>query len=446
VGAYSTNSNKGAVYFYSLISGVWTLNTASGTSGKIADPGATNSDYFGYSVALSGTNAVVGAYGPNTEAGAVYFYSLISGVWTLNTASGTSGKIADPAATHHDRFGYVVAIDGTNAVVGAYRTNNQGAVYFYSLISGVWTLNTASGTNGEITDPGATSNDEFGDTVALSGTNAVVGAYGTNNNQGAVYFYSLISGVWTLSTASGTNGEITDPGATNNDDFAIAVAIDGTNAVAGANGVNTSAGAAYFYNAPTVSSAPVTSAPVVRTDTVSFNPEGGTVVAPISGNDGSIVSLPTPTFAGHTFLGWFTSSIGGSQAYLDLALTSLSTTLYAQWSTNTVTPPNSSTTSPSYQVIGVIRSFGLGSSVLTPDLKAQIQHVATLVKSRHLHDVLLNGNATSPVSASNMSLARARAIAVEDDLKQLGVTANFNIGFTVSGTTNYYLEVSVSAK
>jgi uncharacterized repeat protein (TIGR02543 family) len=331
--------------------------------------------------------------------------------------------------------------------VGADGNNTYaGVVYFYSLISGVWTLNTASGTNGEITDPGATSNDEFGDTVALSGTNAVVGAYGTNNNQGAVYFYSLISGVWALSTDSGTNGEITDPGATNNDDFAIAVAIDGTNAVAGANGVNTSAGAAYFYNATTVSSAPVTSAPVVRTDTVSFDPEGGTVVAPISGNDGSIVSLPTPTFAGHTFLGWFTSSIGGSQAYLDLALTSLSTTLYAQWSTNTVTPPNSSTTSASYQVIGVIRSFGLGSSVLTPDLKAQIQHVATLVKSRHLHDVLLNGNATSPVSASNMSLARARAIAVEDDLKQLGVTANFNIGFTVSGTTNYYLEVSVSAK
>jgi len=75
-------------------------------------------DEFGYSVAISGTNAVVGAPGTNVNRGAAYFYSLVGGTWTLNTASGTSGEINDPAADTNDNFGYSVAISGTNASSG----------------------------------------------------------------------------------------------------------------------------------------------------------------------------------------------------------------------------------------------------------------------------------------------------------------------------------------
>ena len=92
----------------------WSLAGSAAT-----DPAATNNDEFGYSVAISGTNAVVGALGTNSNEGAVYFYSLVGGAWTLNTASGTNGEITDPAATNSDEFGYSVAISGTNAVVGA---------------------------------------------------------------------------------------------------------------------------------------------------------------------------------------------------------------------------------------------------------------------------------------------------------------------------------------
>jgi len=126
-------------------------------------------DEFGYSVAISGTNAVVGAPGTNSFKGAVYFYSLVGGAWTLNTVSGTGGEITDPAATNYDDFGRTVAISGTNAVVGAYGTStSQGAVYFYSLVGGAWTLNTVSGTGGKINDPAATTNDQFGVSVAIS--------------------------------------------------------------------------------------------------------------------------------------------------------------------------------------------------------------------------------------------------------------------------------------
>jgi uncharacterized repeat protein (TIGR02543 family) len=65
---------------------------------------------------------------------------------------------------------------------------------------------------------------------------------------------------------------------------------------------------------------------------VSFDPEGGSVT-PTSGSfsvGGSPLALPTPTYVGYTFNGWFTSATGGSMLaspYLPFS----SVTLYAQW-------------------------------------------------------------------------------------------------------------------
>jgi hypothetical protein len=519
VGARGTSTSQGVAYFYSFVAGAWTLNTASGTSGEVTDPAATSGDNFGYSVAISGTNAVVGAYGTSSYQGATYFYSLVGGAWTLNTASGTSGEVTDPAEVTNDEFGYSVAISGTNAVVGAPGTNvNRGAAYFYSLVGGTWTLNTASGTSGEINDPAADTNDNFGYSVAISGTNAVVGSNGTSNG-GTGYFYSLVASAWTLNTASGTGGEVTDPAAVSYDEFGSSVAISGTNAVVAAPDTNSYQGATYFYSLaatysvtyangggtgtlPTQASEPdggtfsvasgsglskngdnfagwsdgantyqpnatytMGSSAVTLTalwaalpprpsgsggssptDSVSFDSEGGSAVATITGADGSSVNLPTPTFAAHAFLGWSTSSSGGTLVTSPLTLTAPSMTLYAQWSSNTVVSSNPPKPAPSYRVIGVIRSFAIGSSVLTTALKVQIQHLAALIESKHFDDVMLRGNATLPVSAANRKLAETRAVVVETYLKQLGVHANFKIQFTVSGLVDFYLSVSALAK
>jgi uncharacterized repeat protein (TIGR02543 family) len=182
------------------------------------------------------------------------------------------------------------------------------------------------------------------------------------------------------------------------------------------------------------------------TDMVSLNAEGGSVEATITGANGSSVSLPIPAFADHTFLGWFTSSDGGTLVPSPLMLTVLSTTLYAQWSTNPVAPISPPKPPQTHQVIGVIRPFTLGSSVLTPALKNQTQRLAALIEARHVGEVDIRGNATLPDSASNMDLASARASVVETYLKQLGVRAVFKIEVTVSGSTALYRAVRVSAK
>ena len=69
-------------------------------------------------------------------------------------------------------------------------------------------------------------------------------------------------------------------------------------------------------------------------DTVTFNSQGGSPTpAPISGPNGTTITLPTPTFPGHTFNGWFLTSSGGSAQPSTYTLSS-SLTLFAQWTAN----------------------------------------------------------------------------------------------------------------
>jgi hypothetical protein len=70
------------------------------------------------------------------------------------------------------------------------------------------------------------------------------------------------------------------------------------------------------------------------TDTITFNSEGGSAVSSQSGPNGSAITLPAaPTYAGHTFNGWFAAPSGGSALTSPYTLTG-SATLYAQYNVN----------------------------------------------------------------------------------------------------------------
>lgn len=70
--------------------------------------------------------------------------------------------------------------------------------------------------------------------------------------------------------------------------------------------------------------------------TVTFNANGGTVTPSSATTEvgGPLTSLPVPTYAGHTFVGWFTA--GGTQVTTDTTF-EVDTTIYAHWTTTT--PP-----------------------------------------------------------------------------------------------------------
>ena len=52
---------------------------------------------------------------------------------------------------------------------------------------------------------------------------------------------------------------------------------------------------------------------LITDDTVIFASDGGSAVSSISGPDGSSIPLPTDTYPGYTFNGWFTAASGGTE-------------------------------------------------------------------------------------------------------------------------------------
>jgi hypothetical protein len=213
VGSYGVNLARGAAYLY---------NTSGTLLHTFTDPNGTAYDYFGFSVALAGTDLLVGGFGVNGSAGAAYLY---------NTSGTLLQTFTDPNGTANDFFGSSVALAGSDVLVGARGVNGfRGAAYLY---------NTSGTLLQTFTDPNGTANDYFGSSVALAGTDVLVGAFGVNGFRGAAYLYNT-SGTL-LQTFS-------DPNATTNDYFGAAVALSGTDVLVGAFVVNGLSGAAYLYD------------------------------------------------------------------------------------------------------------------------------------------------------------------------------------------------------
>jgi hypothetical protein len=219
-------------------------------------------DNFGFSVAVSGDTAVVGAFLEDSNAtgvngdqsnntspasGAVYVFVRNTGVWTQQAYLKASNTGAG------DQFGFSVAISGDTLVVGAYledsnatgvdgdgnndTTFNSGAAYVFVRSGAVWSQQAylkASNTE---------TNDGFGSAVSIAGDTVVVGspfedsnATGVNGNpndnstpdSGAVYVFVRSGTVWSQQAYV----KASNPGGT--DRFGSAVAISGDTVVVGA--------------------------------------------------------------------------------------------------------------------------------------------------------------------------------------------------------------------
>ena len=200
-------------------------------------------------------------------------------------------------------------------------------------------------------------------------------------------------------------------------------------------GANCDAGS-FEYEAPYIpptSPGPTTTTTTTTTTTsvtLSFASDGGSAVASVSGISGSTVTLPAaPTFAGHTFEGWFTQASGGTLAGDGGATYTLTgpLTLYAQWIA----------ASPSVLLrLGSVHTFATDSSTLSRTLRNQVAAFDRVISARHYVEVNLEGESSLPASAAHRQLALARAHAVEAYLKAHGLAeVHFTLSETVTGTT-----------
>jgi hypothetical protein len=226
VGAPYNNSNQGAAFVYTEGSSGWSKRPTA----ELSDPTSTNSDYFGISVATTGSTVIVGAQGAS-NAGAAYLYVKGTSAWPTSPTT----SLADPDATAGDGFGHAVALSGTTAAVSAYESHSgSGTVYIYAEVSSWPTTPT--------TTVPSVSGGGFGEALALTGSTMVIGAL-TNSDEGTGYIYVKGASAWP--TAPTTT--LSDPTGSSFDFFASTVAVSGKTVVVGASGVSNDTGAVYVY-------------------------------------------------------------------------------------------------------------------------------------------------------------------------------------------------------
>lgn len=185
VGADYADARAGAVYVFARSGSVWTQQA------RLSAADAVASDLFGRSVALDGGTAVVGA---PMKAGAAAG-SFARGAAYVFTASGSSwsqqAKLLAADAADGDVFGQSVAIDGDRALVGApAAASRAGAAYVFSRSASTWTQ------DAELAAAGGTSGDMLGWSVALSGTQAIVGAPYASSTCGVGHVFQDSAGAW----------------------------------------------------------------------------------------------------------------------------------------------------------------------------------------------------------------------------------------------------------
>lgn len=242
VGVRSDDDNgpvSGSAFVFRRRAGEWRRETK-----LVADDGETG-DEFGYSVAVDGETVVIGAPDDADELtdvsgpGSAYVFRRRGDEWHQVT------RLRADDGAPNDQFGDSVAVDGRTAVVGAVRDTadgvESGSTYVYRHRGGRWRLLTKL-----LPDDGKRS-DFFGDSVAVAGETVVVGASGDDgggSRSGAAYVFRRRGDEWHPAEKLRTDDGRAD------DRLGRSVAVDCNTVVVGAIGDDdngTSSGSAYVW-------------------------------------------------------------------------------------------------------------------------------------------------------------------------------------------------------
>jgi hypothetical protein len=247
VGAYGDDplgGLSGSAYLFDMSDPANPAQTA-----KITASDGDDVDTFGRAVDIDATTAIVGSRWDDDDgnrSGSAYLFDVSDPANPIETA-----KITALDAQADDFFGFSVAVSGDLAVVGAIFEDQAGlaagAAYVFDISDPHNPTQTA-----KITAPDASDNDDLGWSVAIEGTIALISARvapGVVNNAGAAYLYDLTD---PASPAFLAKLQAADGDA--NDIFGSAVAISGDRALIGSSADDVpedAAGSAYLFDIST---------------------------------------------------------------------------------------------------------------------------------------------------------------------------------------------------
>jgi hypothetical protein len=163
---------------------------------------------------------------------------------TIDPTFSQQAKLTASDGAALDQFGQSVAISGETAIVGAAgddvgANSFQGSAYVFVRVGATWSEQQ------KLTASDGAGGDLFGISVAMSGETAIVGAHLANNVQGSAYVFVRAGTVWSeQQKLTASDGAAVDT-------FGISVAISGETIIVGAFlddvGANTDQGSAYVF-------------------------------------------------------------------------------------------------------------------------------------------------------------------------------------------------------
>ena len=246
IGAYGKDtleSDAGSAYLFRIESNGTSVTQLAQFNASDAD----SDDFFGFSVAIDGDNIIVGAQGQDSAgsgSGRAYLFKKMpnDSVMQINT-------IQHLNPNDYDGFGYTVSISGAYIAVSANEWKRDaeyaGSVYIFK--------SSLEGTNIEqITKlrlENARSYDHFGDALSISGEFILIGAYGEDSfgdRAGSAYLYKKTSDDSSVRLL----GQITASDIQAGDNFGYALAMKDRAFVIGARNEDTIAGnsgSAYIF-------------------------------------------------------------------------------------------------------------------------------------------------------------------------------------------------------
>jgi RHS repeat-associated protein/uncharacterized repeat protein (TIGR01451 family) len=190
VGA-SVDDDRGSAY-------VFTRDGGQGGSwnqqAKLTAADAADFDWFGWSVAIAGDAAIVGANGDDdkgSDSGSAYVFVRQASTWSQEA------KLTASDGEEDDGFGISVAIEGSTVVVGASGDDGTSGSAYLFVHDGIdWSQQV------KLTAADREEDEWFGDSVAIyQGTarelRVVVGAYGDDGNgldAGSAHVFDLVQG------------------------------------------------------------------------------------------------------------------------------------------------------------------------------------------------------------------------------------------------------------
>ena len=268
-------SDSGSAYVFTEPDTGWADSNA---AAKLTAYDGATLDRFGYSVAIDGDTVVIGArQGDSTDddnnvvsdSGSAYVFTEPDTGWADSNAA---AKLTADDGKARGYFGHSVAVDDKTVVVGARGDDNsKGAAYVFTEPGTGWANSNVAA---KLTASDGKADDEFGYSVAVNGTTAVIGAYYDDlddddyddheGNSGSAYvFTEPETGGWVDSTETAKltlpviltviltgDREVVKVVREEDDLFGTSVAVDGESIMVGAPGVDDGSGSIHVLGIP----------------------------------------------------------------------------------------------------------------------------------------------------------------------------------------------------